>query len=111
MSLGPGGTGHSLAFRVMRLCRPALQVDLGFRFDPMDLIQGEDLHDSEELQAIPGEGRALLAKKRIGEADRCVRASWPLSAATNVWVRVKVFRKRIILVFGDRQLRFFRLFK
>lgn len=51
MSLGPGGTGHSLAFRVMRLCRPALQVDLGFRFDPMDLIQGEDLHDSEELQA------------------------------------------------------------
>lgn len=51
MSAGLSGTGHSLAFRVMRLCRPALQVDLGLRFDPMDLIQGEDLYDGEELQA------------------------------------------------------------
>ncbi|OAE28661.1 hypothetical protein AXG93_2865s1020 [Marchantia polymorpha subsp. ruderalis] len=33
---------HSLAFRVMRLCRPALQVDLGLRVDPVDLICGED---------------------------------------------------------------------
>jgi len=51
MSSGVGGTGHSLAFRVMRLCRPALQVDLGLKFDPMDLIQGEDAYDNEGHQS------------------------------------------------------------
>lgn len=33
MSSSPS-SGHSLAFRVMRLCRPALQVDIGLRLDP-----------------------------------------------------------------------------
>ncbi|KAH7306725.1 hypothetical protein KP509_22G026700 [Ceratopteris richardii] len=37
-----GTSGHSLAFRVMRLCRPAFQVDLPMRVDPVDLITGED---------------------------------------------------------------------
>jgi hypothetical protein len=47
MSSGQGGGGHSLAFRVMRLCRPALQVDLGLRFDPGDLVQGEDCYEED----------------------------------------------------------------
>ncbi|CAM6041022.1 unnamed protein product [Sphagnum compactum] len=47
MSSGQGGGGHSLAFRVMRLCRPALQVDLGLRFDPADLVQGEDSYEED----------------------------------------------------------------
>lgn len=47
MSSGQGGGGHSLAFRVMRLCRPALQVDLGLRFDPGDLVQGEDSYEED----------------------------------------------------------------
>ncbi|KAL3677934.1 hypothetical protein R1sor_020890 [Riccia sorocarpa] len=45
MSSTPGA--HSLAFRVMRLCRPSLHVDLGLRVDPIDLICGED--DVEKL--------------------------------------------------------------
>eukprot|EP00897_Mesotaenium_endlicherianum_P002298 jgi/Mesen1/2096/ME000151S01356 len=36
------GSNHSLAFRVMRLCRPALQVDLPLRCYPHDLALGED---------------------------------------------------------------------
>lgn len=42
---GSGGP-HSLAFRVMRLCRPTFQVDTTpLRFDPFDLLAGEDLFD------------------------------------------------------------------
>ncbi|MCD7473408.1 hypothetical protein HAX54_015244 [Datura stramonium] len=36
---------HSLAFRVMRLCRPSLHVETPLRFDPSDLLFGEDLFD------------------------------------------------------------------
>ncbi|XP_006361038.1 trafficking protein particle complex subunit 13 isoform X2 [Solanum tuberosum] len=36
---------HSLAFRVMRLCRPSLHVEIPVRFDPSDLLFGEDLFD------------------------------------------------------------------
>lgn len=37
---------HSLAFRVMRLCRPTFHVETPLRFDPCDLVVGEDLFDS-----------------------------------------------------------------
>lgn len=36
---------HSLAFRVMRLCRPSFHVETPLRLDPLDLIAGEDLFD------------------------------------------------------------------
>lgn len=47
-----GASGHSLAFRVMRLCRPAFQVDLPMRVDPLDLMIGEDFleHPASALQ-------------------------------------------------------------
>ncbi|KAC9975346.1 hypothetical protein E3N88_45009 [Mikania micrantha] len=37
---------HSLAFRVMRLCRPTFHVETPLKFDPCDLVVGEDLFDS-----------------------------------------------------------------
>ncbi|KAK9056311.1 hypothetical protein SSX86_027401 [Deinandra increscens subsp. villosa] len=37
---------HSLAFRVMRLCRPTFHVETPLQFDPCDLVFGEDLFDS-----------------------------------------------------------------
>ncbi|KAF5811924.1 putative trafficking protein particle complex subunit 13 [Helianthus annuus] len=37
---------HSLAFRVMRLCRPTFHVETPLQFDPCDLVVGEDLFDS-----------------------------------------------------------------
>jgi len=43
MSSSPGT--HSLAFRVMRLCRPSFHVDPPLRLDPTDLIAGEDIFD------------------------------------------------------------------
>ncbi|XP_059438557.1 uncharacterized protein LOC132171290 isoform X2 [Corylus avellana] len=43
MSSSPGT--HSLAFRVMRLCRPSFHVDPPLRLDPVDLIAGEDILD------------------------------------------------------------------
>ncbi|KAK4421249.1 Trafficking protein particle complex subunit [Sesamum alatum] len=49
MSGGGGGAqqaAHSLAFRVMRLCRPTLHVDTApLKFDPCDILFGEDLFD------------------------------------------------------------------
>lgn len=36
---------HSLAFRVMRLCRPSFQVDNPLLLDPADLLVGEDIFD------------------------------------------------------------------
>ncbi|KAL0321214.1 UNVERIFIED_CONTAM: putative trafficking protein particle complex subunit [Sesamum radiatum] len=49
MSGGGGGAQqavHSLAFRVMRLCRPTLHVDTApLKFDPCDILFGEDLFD------------------------------------------------------------------
>ncbi|KAE8689495.1 putative LRR receptor-like serine/threonine-protein kinase [Hibiscus syriacus] len=44
MSTAPQGT-HSLAFRVMRLCKPSFHVDPPFRIDPADLFVGEDIFD------------------------------------------------------------------
>ncbi|KAH9748621.1 trafficking protein particle complex subunit 13 [Citrus sinensis] len=43
MSSTPGT--HSLAFRVMRLCRPSLHVEPPLRVDPTDLFIGEDIFD------------------------------------------------------------------
>ncbi|KAF5176509.1 Trafficking protein particle complex subunit [Thalictrum thalictroides] len=45
---GGGGSGgpHSLAFRVMRLCRPSFQVDTPLLIDPFDLLTGEDILDN-----------------------------------------------------------------
>ena len=40
-----GGGSHSLAFRVMRLCRPSFNVEPPLRLDPADLFAGEDLFD------------------------------------------------------------------
>ncbi|KAL5730237.1 hypothetical protein ACHQM5_003085 [Ranunculus cassubicifolius] len=36
---------HSLAFRVMRLCRPSFQVETPLLLDPLDLLTGEDILD------------------------------------------------------------------
>ncbi|XVF25830.1 hypothetical protein REPUB_Repub13aG0247500 [Reevesia pubescens] len=36
---------HSLAFRVMRLCKPSFHVEPRFRLDPTDLFVGEDIFD------------------------------------------------------------------
>nr|XP_043618619.1 trafficking protein particle complex subunit 13-like [Erigeron canadensis] len=40
---------HSLAFRVMRLCRPTFHVETPLLFDPCDLVIGEDLFDSPSV--------------------------------------------------------------
>ncbi|XP_073225987.1 uncharacterized protein [Cicer arietinum] len=46
MSQGGGSSGsHSVAFRVMRLCRPSFNVDPPLRLDPDDLFVGEDIFD------------------------------------------------------------------
>ncbi|KAL7234279.1 hypothetical protein ACSBR1_017804 [Camellia fascicularis] len=50
---------HSLAFRVMRLCRPSFHVETPLRFDPCNLIGGEDLYnDPVAASHFPG----LLSK-------------------------------------------------
>ncbi|XP_057417297.1 uncharacterized protein LOC130711618 [Lotus japonicus] len=51
---GGGGSGgsHSVAFRVMRLCRPSFNVDPPLRLDPADLFVGEDLFDDPAAPAV-----------------------------------------------------------
>ncbi|GLT68418.1 hypothetical protein SLA2020_406510 [Shorea laevis] len=44
MSGTPQGT-HSLAFRVMRLCKPSFHVEPPLQLDPTDLLVGEDIFD------------------------------------------------------------------
>ncbi|XP_073112631.1 uncharacterized protein [Elaeis guineensis] len=45
-------THHSLAFRVMRLCRPSFQAeDAILRLDPSDLLAGEDLFDDPRVSS------------------------------------------------------------
>jgi hypothetical protein len=45
MSSGSAQGSHSLAFRVMTLCKPSFHVDPPLRLDPADLIVGEDIFD------------------------------------------------------------------
>jgi len=59
MSGGQAGS-HSLAFRVMRLCRPSFQIDHPLRCDPFDLMLGEDFFD-DDLQS-PTSLSSLLAE-------------------------------------------------
>ncbi|CAK9181782.1 unnamed protein product [Ilex paraguariensis] len=45
---------HSLAFRVMRLCRPSFHVDTPLKFNPSDLLFGEDLfNDAVAASHLP----------------------------------------------------------
>ncbi|KAK2967213.1 hypothetical protein RJ640_030130 [Escallonia rubra] len=51
---GTQAAPHSLAFRVMRLCKPTFHVETPLRFDPFDLLTGEDLlNDPVASQHLP----------------------------------------------------------
>ncbi|GER48172.1 S-adenosyl-L-methionine-dependentmethyltransferases superfamily protein [Striga asiatica] len=74
MSSGSSGGGaaqqspHSLAFRVMRLCRPTVHVDTSpLKFDPCDLLFGEDLFD--DPLAAAGLPRLLSSQSNPSVVD------------------------------------------
>ncbi|KAL1226304.1 hypothetical protein V5N11_017771 [Cardamine amara subsp. amara] len=52
---------HSLAFRVMRLCKPSFHVDPPLRIDPFDLLAGEDFSDDP--------ASASLFRRHVSSAD------------------------------------------
>ncbi|GLT30352.1 hypothetical protein SLA2020_051560 [Shorea laevis] len=52
MSGTPQGT-HSLAFRVMRLCKPSFHVEPPLQLDPTDLLVGEDIFDDPLAASHP----------------------------------------------------------
>ncbi|CAA0840596.1 Unknown protein [Striga hermonthica] len=69
---GSGGAAqqspHSLAFRVMRLCRPTVHVDTSpLKFDPCDLLFGEDLFDNPT--AVAGLPRLLSSQSNPSVVD------------------------------------------
>ncbi|KAI5331152.1 hypothetical protein L3X38_021278 [Prunus dulcis] len=66
MSSGQGGP-HSLAFRVMRLCKPSFQVDpIPLLLDPSDLVVGEDIFDDPIASAqLP----RLLHHSQVSSSD------------------------------------------
>lgn len=67
---------HSLAFRVMRLCRPTFQVETPLRFDPADLLVGEDLFD--DLTAASHLPRLLDINNKSTDADLTYRSRFLL---------------------------------
>ena len=58
---------HSVAFRVMRLCRPTFHIETPVRFDLSDLIIGEDLLDDES--ASPHIRRLIKSQSESGSSN------------------------------------------
>nr|KAJ0227200.1 hypothetical protein LSAT_V11C100048750 [Lactuca sativa] len=58
---------HSLAFRVMRLCRPTFHIETPLRFDLSDLIVGEDLLD--DPSAAPHIRRLLQSQSTTTDSS------------------------------------------
>ncbi|KAI6703784.1 hypothetical protein NL676_012920 [Syzygium grande] len=66
---------HSLAFRVMRLCRPSLLVDPPLLAHPSDLLAGEDILDDPLAAArLP----ALVAAHLAADSDPTYRSRFLL---------------------------------
>ncbi|KAK9714699.1 hypothetical protein RND81_06G113400 [Saponaria officinalis] len=79
-AVGSGGGGasqgaHSLAFRVMRLCRPSLHVETPLLFHPEDLLLGEDL-----LYDLPTASDAAADAAEVSFKSRFLLSD-PISAA------------------------------
>ncbi|XP_057843106.1 uncharacterized protein LOC131052440 isoform X2 [Cryptomeria japonica] len=64
---GGQGASHSLAFRVMRLCRPSFQIDHPLVCDPLDLMLGEDFLDNES--ATPTSLSNLIVEDQSKEKE------------------------------------------
>ncbi|KAH9325448.1 hypothetical protein KI387_005626, partial [Taxus chinensis] len=61
------GLSHSLAFRVMRLCRPSFQIDHPLTCDPLDLMLSEDFLDN--VSATPSSLPALIVEDQSKEKE------------------------------------------
>ncbi|XP_031502860.1 uncharacterized protein LOC116265978 [Nymphaea colorata] len=64
---------HSLAFRVMRLCRPSFRIDHPLRLDALDHILGEDFFEdnacdfrSDLCYSFSGDGKRKPAMEDVG---------------------------------------------
>ncbi|GMP49438.1 hypothetical protein CsSME_00016411 [Camellia sinensis var. sinensis] len=73
---------QSLAFRVMRLCRPSFHVETPLRFDPCDLIGGEDLFDDPVVMSY---FLGLLSKHflKSNDSDLSYRSQFLLHDPSN----------------------------
>ncbi|GBG58896.1 hypothetical protein CBR_g24248 [Chara braunii] len=66
------GSSHSLAFRVMRLCRPSLQVDLPLRCAAGDLRYGEDDDVAERMRSLTEMEQTFSGRCEINQPlDAC----------------------------------------
>lgn len=84
---GGGGqpSAHSLAFRVMRLCRPTLHVDNSpLKFDPCDLLFGEDLFDDPVAAShLPRLLSSQSSAAAVDPSDLSYRGRFVLQHATD----------------------------
>ncbi|KAL9234071.1 hypothetical protein vseg_008984 [Gypsophila vaccaria] len=85
VSGGGGGGGasqgaHSLAFRVMRLCRPSLHVETPLLFHPEDLLIGEDLSFDLSSAVSAADDAAADAAADVSFKSRFLLSD-PISAA------------------------------
>ncbi|KAK4759751.1 hypothetical protein SAY87_022882 [Trapa incisa] len=75
---------HSLAFRVMRLCRPTLHVDTPILVDPSDLLVGEDIYDDPVAAShLPRLMGGLKVKPSGDAADLSYRNRFLLNDSTD----------------------------
>ncbi|XP_010241984.1 PREDICTED: trafficking protein particle complex subunit 13-like isoform X2 [Nelumbo nucifera] len=76
---------HSLAFRVMRLCRPSFHVENPLQLDPLDLLTGEDIFDDPSAAShLPRLfSRSKASTNKSGEADLTYRNRFELQNPTD----------------------------
>ncbi|KAK3005377.1 hypothetical protein RJ639_016781 [Escallonia herrerae] len=76
---GTQAAPHSLAFRVMRLCKPTFHVETPLRFDPFDLLTGEDLlNDPVAAQHLPRLLGSQSINSKSTESDLTYRSRFLL---------------------------------
>ncbi|CAN8285727.1 unnamed protein product [Cochlearia groenlandica] len=71
---------HSLAFRVMRLCKPSFHVDPPLRIDPFDLLTGEDSSDDPTSASLI---RRLVSSADAVDSDLSYRNRFLLNHPTD----------------------------
>ncbi|CAH2057603.1 unnamed protein product, partial [Thlaspi arvense] len=71
---------HSLAFRVMRLCKPSFHVDPPLRIDPFDLLAGEDYSDDPTSASL---FRRLVSSADAADSDLTYRNRFLINHPTD----------------------------
>ncbi|KAK6932541.1 Trafficking protein particle complex subunit 13 [Dillenia turbinata] len=92
---GATAGSHSLAFRVMRLCRPSFHVETPLLVNPNDLFFGEDLHDDLSLSSRLNDLTSSLFHD--SDSDLSYNSNFEVRDVT-IKAEIQTERQRILLL-------------